>query len=55
MTTPEGVTEAEYQEIVSDAAASVADANRANLIGFSGLALVLLVAVVVMRVGRQVG
>ena len=53
MTTPEGLTEAEYQEIVSDAAASVADANRENLIGICGVALVLLVAVVVLRVKRQ--
>ncbi|MEO1390215.1 MAG: hypothetical protein AAFV85_23020 [Cyanobacteria bacterium J06634_6] len=50
MTTPEGLTEAEYQEIVSDAAASAAVANRDSLIGLCGVALVLLVAVVAMRV-----
>jgi hypothetical protein len=34
MTTPEGLTKAEYQEIVSDAAASDA-ANRETLMGLS--------------------
>lgn len=50
MTTHEGLTEAEYQEIVSDAAASAADDSRESLIGLSGMALVLLLAVVAMRV-----
>ncbi|MBT9312157.1 hypothetical protein [Leptothoe kymatousa] len=55
MTTPEGLTEAEYQEIVADAAASAADASRESLIGIGGLALVLVVTVVALRVKRQVG